>query len=415
MTAARLTLTDLQSPEQTAGEMVRLVKTYCKDIGERAKWPIVRFFDFVRNLEYRADPLNNETISRPAFLLQENWPARDCDDKSILLASWCECNGVPWKFVAKSDRPDCRLHHVYVMACFKGKWKTLDATYKKCQFGAELNPEKTTRKKDLTGVIMPTLSVLEGSEMGFSLKSVKKGIKKGARIATKPVASTVRATKKMGTAVKSGSVTKIARATKNVALAPARDVGRNVKTVASALGKVMPAAIKRNIKAGLKKAFGSKVTAATKAAIVPSATALALAVPGVQPFAAAVPVVVSVALDEIIKEGKGIAARNVKKAIAKPVATAKKAIAKPMATAKKAIAKPVATVKTPMDKAKERAAALRSKMQEAKAAAVPAIEETAAAAGAAAVSKKKVLVIGGTAAAVILYLAMKPKKRMAGA
>lgn len=393
MTAARLTLTDLQSPEQTAGEMVRLVKTYCKDIGERAKWPIVRFFDFVRNLEYRADPLNNETISRPAFLLQENWPARDCDDKSILLASWCECNGVPWKFVAKSDRPDCRLHHVYVMACFKGKWKTLDATYKKCQFGAELNPEKTTRKKDLTGVIMPTLSVLEGSEMGFSLKSVKKGIKKGARIATKPVASTVRATKKMGTAVKSGSVTKIARATKNVALAPARDVGRNVKTVASALGKVMPAAIKRNIKAGLKKAFGSKVTAATKAAIVPSATALALAVPGVQPFAAAVPVVVSVALDEIIKEGKGIAARNVKKAIAKPVATAK----------------------TRMDKAKERAAALKSKMQEAKAAAVPAIEETAAAAGAAAVSKKKVLVIGGTAAAVILYLAMKPKKRMAGA
>lgn len=393
MTAARLTLTDLQSPEQTAGEMVRLVKTYCKDIGERAKWPIVRFFDFVRNLEYRADPLNNETISRPAFLLQENWPARDCDDKSILLASWCECNGVPWKFVAKSDRPDCRLHHVYVMACFKGKWKTLDATYKKCQFGAELNPEKTTRKKDLTGVIMPTLSVLEGSEMGFSLKSVKKGIKKGARIATKPVASTVRATKKMGTAVKSGSVTKIARATKNVALAPARDVGRNVKPVASALGKVMPAAIKRNIKAGLKKAFGSKVSAATKAAIVPSATALALAVPGVQPFAAAVPVVVSVALDEIIKEGKGIAARNVKKAIAKPVATAK----------------------TRMDKAKERDAALKSKMQEAKAAAVPAIEETAAAAGAAAVSKKKVLVIGGTAAAVILYLAMKPKKRMAGA
>jgi len=124
MTAARLTLTDLQSPEHTAGEMVRLVKTYCKDIGERAKWPIIRFFDFVRNLEYRADPVNNETISRPAFLLEKNWPARDCDDKSILLASWCECNGVPWKFVAKSDRPDRRLHHVYVMACFNGKWKT---------------------------------------------------------------------------------------------------------------------------------------------------------------------------------------------------------------------------------------------------------------------------------------------------
>ena len=408
MTAARLTLTTLESPEQTAGEMVRLVKTYCKDIGNRAKWPIVRFFDFVRNLEYRADPFNNETISRPALLLQDNWPARDCDDKSILLASWCQCNGVPWKFVAKSDRQDRRLHHVYVMACFNGKWKTLDATYKKCQFGAELNPEKTTRKKDLTGVIMPTLSVLEGSEMGFSLKSVKKGLKKGVRVATKPVASTVRATKKMGTAVKSGSITKMAKAGKNVALAPARDAGRNVKAVASALGKVMPAVLKSKIKAGLKQAFGSKVTTAPKAAIVPSATALALAIPGVQPFAAAVPVVVSVALDEIIKEGKKVAVRNVKKVIAKPVAAGRKAIAKPLA-ARPAISKP--TTAAPANAAQARAKAVKAKMQEAKEAAAPAVEESEAPAA----SNKKMLLIGGGAAAIVLFLALKPKKRMAGA
>ena len=400
MTAARLTLTDLQSPEHTAGEMVRLVKTYCKDIGERAKWPIIRFFDFVRNLEYRADPVNNETISRPAFLLEKNWPARDCDDKSILLASWCECNGVPWKFVAKSDRPDRRLHHVYVMACFNGKWKTLDATYKKCQFGAELNPEKTTRKQDLTGVIMPTLSVLEGSEMGFSLKSVKKGLKKGVRVATKPVASTVRATKKMGTAVKSGSVTKMAKAAKNVSLAPARDAARTAKSAASMIGKVMPAVIKRKIKEGLKKAFGDKITAATKAVIVPSATGLAMSIPGVQPFAAAVPVVVSVALDEIIKEGKKVATRNVKKAIAKPVATARMAIAKPVATASASPA---------MAKARARASEIKARLQAAKETAETAVAETAAAPA----SNKKMLVIGGTAAAVVLFLALKPRKKNA--
>ena len=132
------------------------------------------------------------------------------------------------------------------------------------------------------------------------------------------------------------------------------------------------------------------VTSATKAVILPTVTAAALAIPGVQPFAAGVGVVVNLALDEIIAEAKKKAGKTVQ--AVKRTATA----AKTSPAVKAAAAKPVNA------RAMAAAAALKKKMEEAK-------QNAAAPAGMS--TKKKILIGGGVAAAAGLYLATRKKGR----
>lgn len=151
METAKITIEPLRNAHQTANKMVVLVKKYYADIGTKAEWPLIRFFDYVKKLPYHPDPKNNEVISRPKFLMQPNWFARDCDDKSILLASWLEANKVPWKFVASSTKKNKVLHHVFVVAKMKNRNVVLDATYPKNTFGEVPHLEKVTRITPLTG------------------------------------------------------------------------------------------------------------------------------------------------------------------------------------------------------------------------------------------------------------------------
>ena len=156
-----MTTSELKNADQTALSMVDLVQRYAGDIGQKAKWPLAKYFRFVANLEYRPDPKGNEAIARPRLTLADNWPWRDCDDKAILIGSWCYLNGLPFRFVASSKRPDHRLHHVWVMAKIEGKDFPLDATYPKNFLGYKDPSNKV--EKDLTGDIMrPTLNVYDG-------------------------------------------------------------------------------------------------------------------------------------------------------------------------------------------------------------------------------------------------------------
>lgn len=180
MIAAIHKIQPLTSAHQTASEMVRMVKTYSKDIGKKARWPLVRFYNHVRALPFRADPKGAETVSRPAFTLKKDYPWRDCDDKAVLLGSWCYENRVPFRFRASSKHPNGHLHHVYTICRLNGMEIALDATYPRNQFGVE---EDYTRIENLTGEIMntPTLNTLEGDsmEMGSFVKQ------KAAEIARK--------------------------------------------------------------------------------------------------------------------------------------------------------------------------------------------------------------------------------------
>ena len=158
----------LESVEQTAAQMVRMVRQYATDLGEKASWPLPKFFRFVADLEYRADPKGHESLSRPALAMGESWPWRDCDDKAIMIGSWCWINKIPFKFVASSKRPDKTLHHTWVMAEMFGKQLPLDATYPKNYVG--YSDPKNTFVTPLTGDLMQsTLNTFEGDQVSSTL------------------------------------------------------------------------------------------------------------------------------------------------------------------------------------------------------------------------------------------------------
>jgi len=194
MISAKLTQYPLTSAANTAAHMVNLATKYAADLGEKAKWPLPKFYRYVRSLEFRSDPVGHESIARPALTMGTDWPWRDCDDKAILLGAWCFANKVPFRFRASSKATNGQLHHVYVMAKIKGRLVPLDATYPRNTLGIE--DRGLTAKKDLTGDIMNTLNVFEGDTMrrtninpelmGSSfLTKVGKVAKKSAKVTVK--------------------------------------------------------------------------------------------------------------------------------------------------------------------------------------------------------------------------------------
>lgn len=98
------------------------------DLGELAKMPLPSFFNKVRSIPYKRDIKGRETVARPSLLLKE-FPALDCKKKAILMGAWCHANGVPFRFIAVSENPSRRFHHVFLLAKIGNQWRPIDATY----------------------------------------------------------------------------------------------------------------------------------------------------------------------------------------------------------------------------------------------------------------------------------------------
>jgi len=435
---AKFSAVHLTDPRQTAKEMARICTQYAGDLGKLAKMPLPRFFDLVRKLPYMPDPQNAETLSRPRYLLQKDYAFRDCDDKAILVGAWCYLNGHPFGFYASSVKPSRQLHHVWTVARINGKAVIIDPTYRHHKLGELPRRERITRIEKLIEVAPMQLHTYEGlgDNLGFSitksLKKVGKTVKKqtvaavkapvraavqvkrgnimqAAKAIAKPVpyaTHAINTTAKVGTQIKRGNVLTAAKVAARGAIKPASDA-------AGIIGRNMPAAIKNAVKAAVRKIAGDKVTAATKAAILPTATAAAMAVPGVQPFAVAVPVVVNMALDEIAAAAK----KKVSSVVKKTVSTA--------TSAKKAAgvaAQPRAALVAKA--AQARAGELKARMQAAKAKAGTTVAEAAQAAqtvqeapeavqdvAQAAGMNKKLLIGGGVAVGLVgVYLATRKKR-----
>ena len=146
----QLTTQNLDSVFQTAEQMRRLVELYYRDLGPWLLVPFIAFYHHVCNLPYIADPKNCEFVCRAGLTLDPNFDiARDCDDKSVLLASWCQGHGRKKRFVATSTKPNGLLHHVF-MQMDNGLF--CDATYpKNAQFLGEYPYfERVTRFQPLT-------------------------------------------------------------------------------------------------------------------------------------------------------------------------------------------------------------------------------------------------------------------------
>lgn len=134
---------------QTGAEMRRLTCLYCGDLGEWLAVPFLKFYRHVCDLPYVPDPVDVETVSRPCYTLDVSYGPRDCDDKSVLLASWLHAHGEPLRFVASSTRPDKMLHHVFLQM---KNGLFLDGTYAKNRDFVGFYPyfTKITRLEPLT-------------------------------------------------------------------------------------------------------------------------------------------------------------------------------------------------------------------------------------------------------------------------
>ena len=432
---AKFSAVHLTDPRQTAKEMARICTQYAGDLGELAKMPLPRFFDLVRKLPYMPDPQNAETLSRPRYLLEKDFSFRDCDDKAILMGAWCYLNGHPFGFYASSLKPSRQLHHVWTVAKINGKNVILDPTYRHHKLGELPRRERITRIEKLIEVAPMQLHTYEGlgDNLGFSIsKTLKKAVKKqtitavkapvraavqvkrgnvmkAVKAVAKPVpyaTHAIKTTAKVGTQIKRGNVLTAAKVAARGAIKPASDA-------AGIIGRNMPTAIKNAVKAAVRKIAGDKVTAATKAAILPTATAAAMAVPGVQPFSLAVPVVVNMALDEIAAAAKKKVSSVVKKTVS--TATAAKKAAGVAAQPRAALVSQAAQARAGELKARLQAAKEKAGTTVAEAAQaaqnvqeVPvAVQDEAQAGG----MNKKLLIGGGVAVGLVgVYLANRKKR-----
>jgi hypothetical protein len=134
----------LENKEQTAEEIKKLVDTFHTDLnalflekmdGRRMKLsdlPLPKFFNFVRTIPYRRDPVKpvaREIVARPYYLVKHNRIGLDCKKKAILIGSWLRANAVPFRFIGSSQRNDKKVHHIFPQAWIEGTWKNVDATY----------------------------------------------------------------------------------------------------------------------------------------------------------------------------------------------------------------------------------------------------------------------------------------------
>lgn len=127
----------LRHYRDTVREIFRLAREYCGDVSEYIERPIGEYYRIVKSLSYVADPKGEETVSRPGLLIRPELPDRvyrDCDDKTVLIAAYCEAVKRPYRICIVGQARDKQgkpyPHHVYPEALADwGDWVPLDATF----------------------------------------------------------------------------------------------------------------------------------------------------------------------------------------------------------------------------------------------------------------------------------------------
>jgi len=113
---------------QSGKEIYKSSKKY-RDLGFYVDTTLTDFFDFVKNIPYQEDRIA-EIVSRPKYLFDRNkFPGLDCKKKAILIGAWLTAHGIKWRAVAASERADKKIHHVFIQAYIKGRYRNIDATY----------------------------------------------------------------------------------------------------------------------------------------------------------------------------------------------------------------------------------------------------------------------------------------------
>lgn len=124
------------------GKLMRyMVERYYKDVIPYAHFSLWEFFNYVSNIPFNEDPVHIETLQRPAITLSQSGPGGDCDDKAIVLASWCRLHGgrynpgtfhpkkYDYRFIAVRRSDYNSLHHVYCEIYIDNRFIHADPTY----------------------------------------------------------------------------------------------------------------------------------------------------------------------------------------------------------------------------------------------------------------------------------------------
>lgn len=110
--------------------MRQMVDKYYLDMASYASFSPLEIYTLIRNLPYRPDPDNVETLMRPMYTMMMRGTGGDCDDKAIAFAAWAKLRGYSYHFVAirRAGRPT--FHHVAVELFMQGQWIFFDPTYR---------------------------------------------------------------------------------------------------------------------------------------------------------------------------------------------------------------------------------------------------------------------------------------------
>ena len=90
-----------------------------------------------RNIRYVRDVAGIETLTTPEFTFNQR--AGDCDDQSMLVATWLMQTGHPCRFVAVGPTLEA-LQHVFVQTRIGPQWVAVETT-EPWPLGAEPNPQ----------------------------------------------------------------------------------------------------------------------------------------------------------------------------------------------------------------------------------------------------------------------------------
>lgn len=118
--------------KQLVSDILEHAKNFKEDLIEKGfdKFSLGEFYNYVLNLPYISDGEENEILVRPKYSLDKNYNVnRDCDDKCLALATFCELKNIKYRIIVSGRKN--KVHHIYLEIFYAplNKWLKLDATY----------------------------------------------------------------------------------------------------------------------------------------------------------------------------------------------------------------------------------------------------------------------------------------------
>lgn len=121
----------MRNPSEILQRIGATVLEHADDLAEWADQSLPDFFDMVRAGSYNREPLrwNAQVLARPRDSISKAVPIAACANKAILVASWAQLHGIPWRLVAVGRMPGYPPHHVFPELMIGDAWRPVDATY----------------------------------------------------------------------------------------------------------------------------------------------------------------------------------------------------------------------------------------------------------------------------------------------